>query len=197
MSDGVLCTWNVWTGHSGMMGRVCVMDLTVYFALCDCCSGLVPLALVGLILLLGVVWVVGSHLVRRKPGPLPVKGGLLAGLPAALVIVYCAVPTVAYTSFSAFNCRTYMSDSAAGTSTAFLLGDPSVRCWDGDAHADIMRSAIALIICWPIGGTLLVALLLYASQTAIVERTPTDLSRATAFLHREFKPAFALWEGIC
>ena len=74
--------------------------------------------------------------------------------------------------------------------------DPSVRCWSSQEHKDIQTSAITLAFLWPVGGTLFCAALLYACHDAIRENTPTPLSRATAFLHREFNPSFSFWEGV-
>ena len=96
--------------------------------------------------------------------------------------------------FSAFNCRSYVLDSSAGTEQAFLLDDPSVRCWEAGKHGEIVRTAVIFSVVWPIGGTAVCASLLYASRAAIVERKPNPLSRATAFL-REFLPECFAYEG--
>ena len=195
-------------------------------------TGLLPLFAAVAVWLLGIVWVLGSHIVRRAEGPLPFKSAVLAGLPWVIIIVYLvcpcdansnrtplslvlplfcqrlpqpsrsespcaqAVPTIAFTSFSTFNCRSYDDDTALGTKQSFMHYDPSVRCWSGQEHKDIMTSAVTLAFLWPVGGTLFCAALLYASHDAIKENTPTPLSRATAFLHREFNPNFSFWEGV-
>ena len=40
------------------------------------------------------------------------------------------------------------------------------------------------------------AVLLYKVRIALIGRTPTALSRATAFLHRDYKPEYFYWEII-
>ena len=105
------------------------------------------------------------------------------------------MPTIAFTAFSAFNCRAYEDDSALGTEQSFLHYDPSIRCYEGEEHADIRATAIILAFIWPLGGTLFCASLLHACRVAIWEDMPTDLWRATAFLHREFRAGYSQWEG--
>ena len=55
---------------------------------------------------------------------------------------------------------------------------------------------MALAFVWPLGVTGLFASLLLASRDAIIENKPTPLSRATAFLHHEYRPSFFYWEVI-
>jgi hypothetical protein len=52
------------------------------------------------------------------------------------------------------------------------------------------------ILIYPIGLLLVNAALLFAARKAIQSRRPTALSRAIAFLHREFKPQFFWWELV-
>merc|ERR1719502_1680193 len=49
---------------------------------------------------------------------------------------------------------------------------------------------------WPIGVQLLYVVLLWRVRRPLLNRTPTALTRATAFLHRDYKPEFFYWEAI-
>ena len=51
----------------------------------------------------------------------------------------------------------------------------------------ILPLALAAIFIYPVGLTVLNASLLFCARKAIVEKRSTTLSRATAFLHKEFE----------
>ena len=57
-------------------------------------TGVAPLVLLALIATVSALLVLGGHVMRRTAGPLPVKRALLAGLPAELLVLYAAIPTV-------------------------------------------------------------------------------------------------------
>ena len=57
-----------------------------------------------------------------------------------------------------------------------------------------MGLAVVAISLYPVGLFVLNGGLLGASSEAILSENPTALSRATAFLHREYKPSAFWWE---
>ena len=57
-------------------------------------TGVAPLVLLALIATVSALFVLGGHVMRRTAGTLPVKRALLAGLPAELLVLYAAIPTV-------------------------------------------------------------------------------------------------------
>ena len=73
--------------------------------------------------------------------------------------------------------------------------DASVQC-DTTEHDSITNLAILLIVLWPLGSLVLFTSLLVPSYKALHTRTPTDLSRATAFLHREYETRWYWWEAV-
>ena len=77
----------------------------------------------------------------------------------------------------------------------FLVADVSVKCGSPE-HSDIQGLAWIAIVIYPVGNFVLDAVLLLSARSAIQEEKPTILSRATSFLHAEYKPLFFWWELI-
>ena len=70
----------------------------------------------------------------------------------------------------------------------------SIQC-DSDEHSVATGLAWFAVILYPVGVIVLCGILLLCARYAIThESKPTRLSQAIAFLHREYKPSFYLWE---
>jgi len=59
-----------------------------------------------------------------------------------------------------------------------------------------VRQATALLLLWPIGFPTLFTLLLLRCRGDILNGRSTPLSRATTFLHQDYKPKFFFWEPV-
>jgi hypothetical protein len=64
------------------------------------------------------------------------RSAWLLGLPFALVIIFCLVPGISRTIFSAWSCTAEVYDSSTGEEHTFLFFDPSVRCTDDNYASD-------------------------------------------------------------
>ena len=86
----------------------------------------------------------------------------------------------------------------------FMRQDASVVCGNGDLlygdnedeHKEITNLAIFLVFVWPFGSFVLFSSLLAMCYKAMQTNTPTDLSRAAAFLHREYEVGWYWWEAL-
>ena len=67
---------------------------------------------------------------------------------------------------------------------------PTTRavCYESPEHKSILAVAIVLMIMWPILIPVSYVLILFESRRAIIGHTPSQLSRACAFLHSEYEP---------
>ena len=73
--------------------------------------------------------------------------------------------------------------------------DASVECGTED-HESITDVAIGLIVLWPVGSLVLFTSLLAACYKPLQAKTPNALTRATAFLHREYEKTWYWWEAV-
>ena len=73
--------------------------------------------------------------------------------------------------------------------------DASVECGSED-HESITDLAIGFIVLWPVGSIVLFMSLLAACYKPLQAKTPTALTRATAFLHREYETTYFWWEAV-
>lgn len=155
---------------------------------------------------------IGSYTTAAKPSLLSFDGRaslcVMAGrvtlraLPFVLFVSFCLCPAVATTIFSAWTCVTYYEegphDDVPPRTRSFLRGDLSVTCYEDDASVPeynaIKELAWVFVVIWAIGLPAAYCMLLFASQTALKSRTVTSLTRATAFLHREYKIERLWWE---
>jgi len=114
---------------------------------------------------------------------------LNATLPAILRITFLAYPIVTNVAFEAFPCF----DFEEGES--FLIADVEIVCYTHE-HRRVRALAVLAIFLYPIGLFVLNSLLLLASRKAIIDQGSSILSRATSFLHREYKatPSTFFWE---
>ena len=158
--------------------------------------GFAPLGLIAAVLLAGFVWNAIALFISRGREGKSLLQGLITGVPAAILVALFCAPAVSSKAFAAFNCRAYDDDTAAGSSKSFLLAAPGTLCWESDEHAEMVSIAVVLIVLWPLGFTLAVAVLLFRCREAIEMQTPTPLSRAIAMLHREYRPHFFYYELV-
>ena len=107
-------------------------------------------------------------------------------VPIILRIAFLSYPIVTNIAFEAFSCYQFEDGSM------FLIADVSIECGymlDEPAHARAKLAAGVAILIYPIGSLVLNATILYMTRHAILNRTPTPLSRAARFLHREYEPS--------
>ena len=173
--------------------------------------GALALKGIGGLLLAAVVFVIGTVFAwYRSTRRLALRECMLAGgLPATLPVIYICTPAVSVMLFSTWNCVPYDFDLQAkgaasnsaelsygrGVTRSFLRDSPAIECGDSE-HSKIIRLAVILIFIWPIGATAAFSWLLVKCRNAIQTHTPTKLSRACAFLHKEIKPKSYYFEVI-
>ena len=73
--------------------------------------------------------------------------------------------------------------------------DASVECGTED-HESITDLAVGFIVVWPVGSMVLFTSLLAACYKPLQAKRPSALTRATTFLHREYKATFYWWEAV-
>ena len=73
--------------------------------------------------------------------------------------------------------------------------DASVECGSDD-HGPITALATGFIVLWPAGSLALFTSLLAACYKPLQAKTPNALTRATAFLHREYEKTWYWWEAV-
>ena len=73
--------------------------------------------------------------------------------------------------------------------------DASVECGSDD-HGPITALATGFIVLWPAGSLVLFTSLLAACYKPLQAKTPNALTRATAFLHREYEKTWYWWEAV-
>ena len=73
--------------------------------------------------------------------------------------------------------------------------DASLECGK-EEHEGITEIAIGFIVLWPAGSLVLFTSLLAACYKPLQAKTPNALTRATAFLHREYEKTWYWWEAV-
>ena len=73
--------------------------------------------------------------------------------------------------------------------------DASVECGSDD-HGSITDVATGFIVLWPVGSLVLFTSLLAACYKPLQAKSPNALTRATAFLHREYEKTWYWWEAV-
>ena len=73
--------------------------------------------------------------------------------------------------------------------------DASIECGT-DEHGSVTELAFGLIALWPAGSLILFISLLVACYKPLQAKRPNALTRATTFLHREYKATFYWWEAV-
>ena len=82
--------------------------------------------------------------------------------------------------FDAFSCYDFESSE-------WLKADVAIQCYTSK-HNDAKGLAWVAILVYPIGMIVVNSLLLFRARHAILSGNQTPLSRAVAFLYREYEP---------
>ena len=143
-----------------------------------------PVVLVGFVVVIALMVL----LVKRRR----CTGDSLLGLalPWVLRLLFLVYPVVTKIAFDAFPCHEF----AGGEQ--FLKADVAVECTSAYYKEDVLGLAWAAIYIYPVGLVVLNALLLGCARKAIMNKRPTTLSEATAFLHKEYEPHVFWWELV-
>ena len=163
---------------------------------------LVPLAIIVAVVPLSILRTTLRHVCSCAPGRPPFGRALLDTLPYVLFIFFCFCSSVSSGLFAVFSCEDFKVDSV--TAKSFLPTDYRVECETITGREEELSStiielramAIVYIALWPIAIPVLFLLVLLPSRYAILHRRRTRLVQATAFLHREYVPAFFWWEPV-
>ena len=127
--------------------------------------------------------------------------GFLQSVPFVVLLSYCFVPTVSKTIFDSWRCTAYELDGRYANHTSYssyLSNDLSVQCseygYNNPEHNAIKTDAIVLMSIWPIGLVIMHAVALQVCRSSLFAREVTPLTRATKFLHRDYKVEWFAWE---
>ena len=145
---------------------------------------LLPLVVIAVI----VVAFVLHRLWKRRAGSAPEATLFEQSLPLSLLVLFFAYPKVTQIAFEAFSCHEF-EDGARG----WLKADVAIECGTAE-HATAAGVATTAILLYPVGLNVFFSLLLLKARKAIVGGIETPLSRATAFLHKEYEPTCFWWE---
>ena len=143
-----------------------------------------PAVLIACILL----GAVGTIRMRRRQ--LTVAGLVELALPLTLRVLFLIYPIITNVAFDGFPCYKFSDGSQ------YLKADLSVSCNDDEYVWVVLPMVWTAIIIYPIGLIVLNAALLFCARSAIMERRETMLSRATAFLHKEYESHLFWWELV-
>ena len=116
-----------------------------------------------------------------------VRTGLLNALPWLLLLFYLVFPMVSSLAFGAFDCEEF------DDGRSYLRVDYRVDC-SSDEYDEVRQLCWIAICCYPLAVPLAYVLLLAHAHPAIINHQPSDLSRALAFLHRDFEPGYMYWQ---
>ena len=119
--------------------------------------------------------------------------GTYKALPVICLLVFTLLPGIASNIFQSINCVGYEMTAQPVRKRFYLLPEPSMTCWS-PAHRGVMISAASLFVLWCCGVTVGLVWLLHKCRVPIMTRTPTPLSRATRFLHSDYKVEWYWWE---
>ena len=119
---------------------------------------------------------------RGKP-----KEMLLEALPWLLLLLFLVSPLVSSAAFRAFACEEFDSGQS------YLRADYAVEC-SSTAYARVELLAWLGILLFPVGVSMLYAMLILLSRRDILDGKHTSLSRALGFLVRGYRPEFMWWE---
>ena len=155
-----------------------------------------PFVVVGLIVLGSFCWLKLSPQSAEPTTPEPRRTAsgperLIAVLEKAsqpsLKFLFLMFPVLSRKAFQAFACYDFEDGNS------YLRADVRIAC-GSEEHAQAKSMAMLAILLYPIGQFVAFALLLFLSRDAITSGTPSRLSKAIAFLHREYVPRFFWWE---
>lgn len=153
-----------------------------------------PAAIIGLVTIVGAARMLCMLALdirkgRRRAAKNPLSCSTLIWqlLPILLRFAFLCYPFVTKVAFEAFLCVTFDDGSS------WLVADVAIAC-DSAKHDSIKQLAWLAVFCYAIGLWVVNAGLLLCVRRSITIGRVTLLSRATAFLHGEFKPQFYFWE---
>jgi len=180
-----------WTGW--MIPTACIVgnDMIRYLLL----RSLAPLVLILIAPLAGAAlsWTFRRN--RRDNSP----GGwhrLADWLPVSLFLTFCFTPSVSSTIFRAWHCVSFPFNDF-GEERSFLAQDMSVSCDESEEYSRVLLVAWILVTIWPVGMVLTYAALLFPLRNDFhEEELQLPIVHATAFLHRDYKPAYFWWEVV-
>ena len=141
------------------------------------------LALVALLLSAAVTKANGQSL-KRAPQ---------RTLPFALLIAFACAPSTSRSIFTAWDCIGFSVSDAE--SHYFLRLEPTMRC-ESDEHGRLINVALVLMAIWPVGAVLLFGGLGLRVRRRLLEHTPDAFTRATRFLHRDFRREMWFWAAV-
>jgi len=176
--------------------------------------GLAPWALIGAIFVLGMLKETITQCCKGSTLNLSISA--VKVLPVMLFVLFCMCTSVSSTLFAAWNCIEVELSTSANISDGaetvvlrrFLRNDLSISCdvldtsrswytlYADPRYAEIVWVAIILVLIWPIGVPCLYLFILVPNRHALLERRSTRVTRATAFLHREYDAHLYFWEAV-
>jgi hypothetical protein len=120
-------------------------------------------------------------------------------LPLTLWVCIFFSVSVSSSVFSALHCRRFVTDSDAQTYRAFVMQSLDIECPTvhhsaSAAFGRLLRLAIVLIMVWPVGCLVGLAILLWAIHRQVLARRPSKLSHAARLLTRDYRPDFFWWD---
>ena len=158
-----------------------------------------PLIVIVVIFLVCIVRCMLLHVLRQQKGiPDLFRAVLRDGVPLAILILFVLIPSISAQIFEAFVCDEYLDDSTGPSPTfqSYLQASPGQKCGDDPEYEKITSVANFLVLVWPVGMPCLFSVLLLFTRKTIVQHRVTPLSRATAFLYKEYEIPFFWWEPL-
>ena len=122
------------------------------------------------------------------------RRGVIRAMPPCILTTFIFVPSVSASIFSSWSCEAY--DLSETEQVYYLRDDYAVICYDSEEHREIRRIAYGLMAVWPIGMVLLYALLLVPVAKPLTQRRSSALTKATAFLWRDYEVDYFWWEPL-
>ena len=136
------------------------------------------------------------------------RRSLLQVLPWLLFLAFSLCVSVSSALFDAYACiafdaggetatvtSTQWSSSLVASRREFLADDLSIECGSA-AHDEVRQVGFVLVAIWAILTPLVLAAMLFANHSALVQRRSTRYTRALAFLHSEYRPECYWWEPL-
>ena len=118
--------------------------------------------------------------------------GLIAALPYLLSLSFLVFPVVSSAAFRAFSCEEFADRRA------YLRADYQVECstdtHTSSAHEAAKGLAIAAILLYPVGISMLYVVLMLRARRALLSAKQTALSDALSFLVHDYEPDYFWWE---
>jgi hypothetical protein len=116
-------------------------------------------------------------------------------LSVTLMLTFLVVPSISTQIFRTFLCDSFEYDGDTGEARRYLRADLTVSCESADYSAT-RRTAMGLLVLWPIGVPAMYALLIRASREALLKDISTPIGEATAFLSADYTIEAYWWEPV-